>query len=125
MSLFSKRSKEYRFNSLEELQMEKFQLQLRMQLLKEDMSRSATEVRNETGKLALKTLAVPVAAKVFSLVYEKFVVSTSESSENGDNNWIAAIPSILKGVKQGLDIYDRIAAEYQSAENNQFEEELI
>jgi hypothetical protein len=125
MSLFSRSSKEYRFNNLEELKMEKFNLQLRIQLLKEEMGRSATDVRNDVGKLALKTLAVPVAAKVFSLVYEKFVVSSESVAENEGTNWVAAIPSILKGVKQGLDIYDRIAEEYQFTDNQLFEEEIF
>jgi hypothetical protein len=124
MSLFSKSSKDYRFNSLEELQLEKFKLQLRIQLLKEEMSRSAVEVQHGVGKLAIQTLAVPVAAKVFSMVYQKFITSDSESMDGAQSNWVAAIPSILRGVKQGLDIYDRIAEEYQYTQNELSEEDI-
>ena len=117
--MFSK--KDYRFNSLEELQFEKYQLQLRIQLLKEDLRSSAVDVRNSVGVLALKSLAVPVAAKIFTVVYQQFVSNDMNNEGAGENTWLSAIPSILKGVKQGLDIYDRVASEYQTNTSFQYE----
>ena len=119
MNLFS--NKDYRFDSLEELQMEKFQLQLRIQLLKEDLKKSAVDVRNSLGIVALKGLAIPVAAKIFTVVYQQFVSPGADQPENSANeSRVSAIPSILKGIKQGLDIYERVTAEYNYSHNSDF-----
>jgi hypothetical protein len=114
MSIFS--NKDYRFKNLEELQMEKFQLQLQLQLLKEEMKRSATGLKHDFGVLGLKALLVPVAAKTFSSAINLFSSENGKNESDESNGFISSIPSILKGIKYGLDIYDKFSEEYQSEE---------
>ncbi|MEZ4947865.1 MAG: hypothetical protein R2784_00440 [Saprospiraceae bacterium] len=92
--------------------MEKFQLQLQMQLLKEEMKTTSSGLKHDLGMLGLKALLVPVAAKTFTSALHMFSSETSESEEEGSNGFASSIPSILKGIKYGLDIYDKFSEEY-------------